>query len=113
MRQAAYQKVSVRLVRTFGVVLCGLIVLGAGLALYSRYVKERKYPDRPLPGKMSNPVLALELVKSKEEVEMVLGSGEEESGKITRAMMREDLKGDSYVFIPIYWLLIMAMGWLL
>ena len=113
MEQAAYQTVSVTLVRTFGVVLCSLIVLAAGLTIYSTYVKKRKYPDRPLPNGLSKPVLALELVKSRDEVEMVLGDGEGESSKITRNMMKEDLKGDSYVFIPIYWLLLITMSWLL
>ncbi|HEX8183716.1 MAG TPA: hypothetical protein VF747_03165, partial [Blastocatellia bacterium] len=113
MQQAAYQRVSVTLVRRFGVALCALIVLAAGLTVYSMLVNKRTYPKRPLPGGMSKHVLALELAKSKEEVEMVLGNGEEESSKTIRKMMREDLKGDSYIFIPVYWLLLVAMSWLL
>ena len=113
MEQAAYQTISVTLVRAFGVVLCALLVLATGLAVYSTYVKKRKYPERPLPGGLTKPVLALELVKSSDEVGMVLGDGEQESSKITRKMMREDLKGDTYAFIPIYWLLLVAMSWLL
>ena len=113
MEQTAYPGVSETLVRTFGVVLCVLIVLAAGMNIYSTYVKKRKYPDRPRPNGLSKPVLALELVKSRKEVEMILGDGEETSSKLTRDMMKEDLKGDSYAFIPIYWLLFMAMSWLL
>lgn len=105
---------SARLVRVFGAILCALIVVALGFTLYSKYVKKREYPDRkPLPGGLSKPMLALELVRSKEEVEMVLGSDTDESNTRMRDLMREDLKVDSFAFIPIYWLVIMAMSWLL
>jgi hypothetical protein len=106
--------VSATLVRLFGVILCALIVLALGLPYYSKNVKKRKYPERAaLPGGLSKPMLALELVRSQAEVEEVLGKDTDESNIVMRNMLKEDLKGDSYAFIPTYWLLFVAMSWLL
>jgi hypothetical protein len=108
VEQTAYQGISVTLIRTFGWILIVLI----GLAVYARLAK-KEYPERTLPGGTKNPVIALELVKSKDEIKMTLGEDGDESSETMRGMLRKDVKGDSFVFIPLYWALIMAMSWLL
>jgi hypothetical protein len=108
VEQTAHHGISVALIRTFGCILIVLISLG----VYARY-KKKEYPERTLPSWTKNPVLALELVKSKAEIEMTLGEDSDPSNQTMREMQRQGLKDDSFVFIPFYWLLIMAMSWLL
>src|SRR5947209_6068077 len=95
--------------KTFVMVISVLIVTLIGIVFWMRWTQSFD-PPSPAPGnEVSSPVLALELVKSADEVRSVL---RDPLGWINRSVLREQIRED-WFFIPTYATCFVLMGVLL
>src|SRR3954449_9660274 len=89
--------------------LAALIVVGVLFVIFKQLRNPRPEP-RHLPEgeRFLNPMVALELAETPEEVTGIAGS----PGSENRETMRKGIKGD-FVFIAAYWLFFIALSALL
>jgi hypothetical protein len=107
----AFQIVGTAQVRALGIAYCLLLLLGVVFSLLSSS-QSRARSDAPpakLPHGLSKPMLALELARTVDDVEQIVG----DQGDPRRAKMLALLRTDTFGFIPTYWLYFLSLSWLL
>ncbi len=82
-----------------------LILVLAGISVWMQQTQTFDPPPRP-PQQFSSPILAMELVRSAEEVRSILG---DPIGTQNRRVMRRQIDED-WPFIVTYWLLLLGLG---
>lgn len=107
-----FHPVGIVTLRTLGLVYCLLILVGAVFSLLSYYQSQQPYAIKSpaeLPHGLSKPMLALEFVRSVNDVQQIVG----DQGDQRRAQMLALLRIDTFGFIPTYWLFFLSLSWLL
>ena len=108
----SFRTVGIAQLRTLGLAYCLLLLLGVVFSVLSYYQSRQpsaiKWPDQ-FPHGLSKPMLALEFVRTIDEVKQIVGDQPDPR----RVEMLALLKIDTFGFIPTYWLFFLSLGWLL